>query len=67
VLTANSKRLTATANRLILALDERSMQVDLVRRDRAVPVTDCVGDPCPSTPTQRAAAQVPEAIGLQQR
>jgi tRNA pseudouridine-54 N-methylase len=31
VLTANPKRLTATANRLILAPDERSLQVDLVR------------------------------------
>jgi hypothetical protein len=30
--TANPKRLTATANRLILAPDERSLQVDLVRR-----------------------------------
>src|SRR5438128_1063765 len=67
--TANPKRLTATANRLILAPDERSLQIDLVRLDRTVPVADCVGsrDPCPSTPTQRAAAQIPEAIGLQQR
>jgi len=32
--TANSNRLTATANRLILAADERSLQVDLVRLDR---------------------------------
>jgi hypothetical protein len=29
--TANLKRLTASANRLILAADERSLQVDLVR------------------------------------
>jgi hypothetical protein len=36
--TANPKRLTATANRLILAPDERSLQVDLVRLDRTVPV-----------------------------
>ena len=34
--TANPKRLTATANRLILAPDERSVQVDLVRLDRTV-------------------------------
>ena len=67
--TANPKRLTATANRLILATDERSLHVDLVRLDWTVPVAGCVGgrDPCPSTPTQRAAAQIPEAIGLQQR
>jgi hypothetical protein len=45
------------------APDERSLQVDLVRLDRTVPVAGCVGggDPCPSTRTQRAAAQIPEA------
>jgi hypothetical protein len=54
---------------LILAPDERSLQVDLVRLDRTVPVEGCVGsrDPCPSTPTQCAAAQIPEAIGVRQR
>src|SRR5712672_1662551 len=67
--TANPKRLTAAANRLILAPDERSLQVDLVRLDRTVPVADCVGsrDPRPSTSTQRAAAQIPETIGVRQR
>jgi len=66
--TANPKPLTATANRLILAPDERSLQVDLVRPDRTVQVAGCVGsrDPCPSTPTQRAAAQITEAIGVRQ-
>src|SRR5262249_38625583 len=66
--TANPKPLTATANRLILAADERSLQVDLVRLDRTVQVAGCVGsrDPGPSTPTQRAAAQIPEAIGVRQ-
>src|SRR6516164_3366599 len=66
--TANPRRLTATANRLILAPNERSLQVDLVRLDRTVPVAGCVGgrDPGPSTPTQRAAAQILEAIGLRQ-
>ena len=66
--TANPKRLTATANRLILAPDERSVQVDLVRLDRTVAIAGCVGsrDPCPSTPTQRAAAQISEAIGVRQ-
>src|SRR5262249_38065778 len=66
--TANPKRLTATANRLIFAPDERALQVDLVRADRIVPVAGCVGSrgPGPSTPTQRAAAQIPEAIGVRQ-
>jgi len=40
--TTNSKRLTATANRLILAADERSLQVDLVRLDRNIPTAGCV-------------------------
>jgi hypothetical protein len=40
--TANPKRLTATANRLILAPDERSLQVDLVRLDRTLPVAGCI-------------------------
>src|SRR2546430_17586766 len=64
--TANPKRLTATANRLILAPDERSLQVDLVRLDRTVPAAGCVGSrgPCPSTSTQRAAAQIPKAVGV---
>ena len=35
--TANPKRLTATANRLILAPDERSLQIDLLR------LSDCSG------------------------
>jgi hypothetical protein len=66
--TANPKRLTATTNRLILAPDERSLQVDLVRPNRTVPVAGCVGsrDPGPSTPTQRATAQISEAIGVRQ-
>jgi hypothetical protein len=66
---ANPRQLTATANRLILAPDERSLQIDLVRLDRTVPVAGCVGsrDPCPSTPTQRAAAQIPHAIGVRRR
>ena len=67
--TANSKRLTATANRLIVAPNERSFQVDLVRLDRNIPTAGCVAsrEPCPSTSTHRAAAQIPEAIGVQQR
>jgi hypothetical protein len=34
----HSPRVTATANRLIVAPDERSLQIDLVRLDRTVPV-----------------------------
>src|SRR5216684_4283609 len=67
--TANPKRLTETANRLILSPDERSLQVDLVRLDRTIRAAGCVGsrDPCPATPTQRAAAQISEAFGVRQR
>ena len=46
--------LTATANRLILAPDERSLQVDLVCLDRTVPVADCVGSRDGSTTTRMA-------------
>src|SRR5947209_10513378 len=47
--TAKSKRLTATANRLILAADERPLRIDLVRLDRTVLAAGCVAsrDPCP--------------------
>jgi hypothetical protein len=64
--TANPKQLTATANRLIVDADERSLQIDLVRLDRNIPTAGCVAsrDPCPSTSTHRAAAQIPEAIGV---
>src|SRR5437879_3642439 len=64
--TANLKRLTASANRLILAPDERSLQVDLVRLDRNIPAAGFVAsrEPCPSTSTQRAAAQIPKAVGV---
>jgi hypothetical protein len=66
VSTANPKQLTATANRLILVADERSLQVDLVRLDRNIPAAGCVAsrDPCPLTSTQRAAAQIPQAVGV---
>jgi hypothetical protein len=60
------KTMTVTANRLIVAPNERSFQVDLVRLDRNIPTAGCVAsrDPCPSTSTHRAAAQIPEAIGV---
>src|SRR3989442_12514902 len=59
-------RLTATANRSILAANERSLQVDLARLDRTVPAAGYVGSrgPCPSTSTQRAATQIPKAGGI---
>src|SRR5882724_8638114 len=40
-------------NRLIVAPNERSFQVDLVRLDRNIPTAGCVAsrDPCPSTST----------------
>jgi hypothetical protein len=64
--TANLKRLTASANRLILAPDERYLQVDLVRLNRNVPAAGRVAsrEPCPSTSTQRAPAQLSKAIGV---
>ena len=62
--TANPKRLTSTANRLILAPDERSLQVDLVCIDPAVPVAGCAGsrNTCASTSAQRPAAQSPKRL-----
>src|SRR2546428_13728218 len=42
--TANPRQLTAAAaNRPILAPDERSLQIDLVRLDRTVPTASSVG------------------------
>jgi hypothetical protein len=43
--TANLRRLTVTADRPILAPDERPLQVDLVCPDRTVPVAGCVDPP----------------------
>src|SRR5438094_8073249 len=55
--TANPKPLTPIANRLILAPDERSSRIDLVRFDRAVQVAGCVGSSMTTeTPTIRANA-----------
>ena len=63
------KQLTGARESVDSPIDERSLQIDLVRLDRTVPVAGCVGsrDPCSSTPTQRAAAQIPEEIVLRQR
>src|SRR5271169_3258104 len=48
--------------------DERSLQVDLVRGLRTVPLAGCVacGNPVPSTQTQCAASQIAQASGSQQ-
>jgi len=50
------------------SIDERSLQVGLVRLDWVVPVAGCGGsrNPCSSTPAQHPAAPIPEARGLQQ-
>jgi hypothetical protein len=66
--TVNLKQLTDAHETVDSSLDERSLQVDLVRLDRAVPVVGCVGsrNTCASTSAQRPAAQIPEAIDLQQ-
>src|SRR6266700_481030 len=67
-LTANPKQLTHAHEPVDSYIDERSLQADLVRLDRAVPAAGCVGsrNPCSSTPAQRPAAQIPKAIGPQQ-
>jgi hypothetical protein len=41
--TANPKQLTDTRESVDSAIDERSLPIDLVRVDRAVPVAGCVG------------------------
>jgi hypothetical protein len=66
--TANPKQLTDARESVDNSIDERSLQVDLVRLDRAVPVAGCVGsrNPCSSTPAQRPAAQIHEASSPQQ-
>ena len=50
------------------SIDGRSLQVDLVCIDPAVPVAGCVGsrNSCASAPAQRTAAQTSETSGLQQ-
>jgi hypothetical protein len=62
------KQLTDARESVDSPIDERSLQIDLVRSDRAVPAAGRVGSrkPCPSPSAQRAAAQIPEARGAQQ-
>jgi hypothetical protein len=62
------KQLTDTRESVDSPLDERSLQIDLVRPDRAVPTAGHIASrkPCPSPSAQRAAAQIPEASGPQQ-
>ena len=66
--TANPKQLTDIRESVDSSIDERSLQVDLVCIDPAVPVAGCVGsrNPCASPPAQRTAAQIREASGPQQ-
>src|SRR6266446_6209564 len=66
--TANPKQLTDARESVDSPIDERSLQIDLVRLDRAVPATGRVRSrkPCPSASAQRAAAQSPEASRPQQ-
>jgi hypothetical protein len=46
--TANSNQLTHARESVDSSMDERSLQADLVRLDRAVPIAGCVGsrNPC---------------------
>src|SRR5947208_4855944 len=62
------KQLTGARESVDSPIDERSLQIDLVRLDRAVPAAGRVRsrNRCPSTSAQRAAAQIPEASGAQQ-
>src|SRR3981081_3225293 len=66
--TANPKQLTDARESVDSSIDERSLQVDLVRLDRAVPLAGCVGNrkPCASASAQRPAAQISESSGPQQ-
>jgi hypothetical protein len=66
--TANPKQLTDARESVDSSIDERSLQVDLVRLDWAVPVARRVGsrNSCTSAPAQCPAAQIPEASGPQQ-
>src|SRR5712671_3145654 len=66
--TANPKQLTDARESVDSSIDERSLQVDLVRLDRAVPLAGCVGsrNSCTSASAQRPAAQIPESSRLQQ-
>ena len=66
--TANPNQLTDARESVDSPIDERSLQIDLVRLDRAVPVAGCVGsrNPCSSTPAQHPAAQIPETRGAEQ-
>jgi ATP dependent DNA ligase domain len=65
--TANPKQLTDARESVDSPIDERSLQIDLVRLDRTVPVAGSVGsrNPCSSTSAQHPAAQIPEASGPQ--
>jgi hypothetical protein len=63
-----SKQLTDARESVDSPIDERSLQIDLVRPDRAVPTAGRIASrkPCPSPSAQRVAAQILEASGPQQ-
>src|SRR5438128_3664952 len=62
------KQLTDARESVDSPIDERSLQIDLVRLDRAVPAAGRAGsrNPCSSTPATYPAAQMPETSGPQQ-
>src|SRR5262249_53840758 len=62
------KQLTDARESIDSPIDERSLQIDLVRLDRGVPAAGRAGsrNPCSSTPAQYPAAQMPETSGPQQ-
>jgi hypothetical protein len=64
VSTANPKQPTDARESVDSPIDEQSLQIDLVRLDRAVPAAGWVGsrNPRSSTPAQYPAAQIPERL-----
>jgi hypothetical protein len=60
------KQLTDALESVDSPIDERSLQVDLVRLDRAVPVARRVGSrsPCASAPTQCLRRKSPKRVAL---
>src|SRR5262249_19727199 len=61
------EQLTDTGESVDSSIGERSLQIDLAHRDRAIPMACCVGsrNPRASASAQRSAALLPEAPGPQ--
>jgi hypothetical protein len=53
------KQLTEARESVDSSIDERSLQADLVRLDRAVPAARCVGSDCDYIPPGRHSTLVP--------